>query len=374
METIRFGVSDFIAVTNQTLEYSYGKVEVVGEVQGFKINQNKYVFFDLKDEAASLSCFMMVWQLRSPLEDGMKIVVGATPKLTKWGKFSLTVQSFQPMGEGSLKRGFELLKSKLATEGLFAPERKRLLPALPARIGVISSTGAAGYADFIAILGERWGGMTIQVAQVTVQGAGSAEQIIKALAHFNQADQPPEVIALLRGGGSLDDLASFNDEPLIRALAASRVPIIAGIGHETDVTLADMVADVRAATPSNAAQLLVPDRREIAAKLDTTLLQTLSLVERRQQDSGQQLSTGGQTIERAITSRLQHYKQRLESLGQTLSQLDPKTVLRRGYALVRLENGRLVDKNVSKNQRLTIDIKDAIITAGVQHVRAKKTP
>lgn len=373
METIRFGVSDFIAVTNQTLEYSYGKVEVIGEVQAFKVNQNKYVFFDLKDEAASLSCFMMVWQLRSPLEDGMQIVVSAAPKLTKWGKFSLTVQSFQAVGEGSLKRGFELLKTKLAAEGLFAPERKRPLPALPSRIGVISSTGAAGYADFIAILGERWGGMTIQVAQVAVQGADSAEQIIKALAYFNQADQPPEVIALLRGGGSLDDLASFNDEPLLRAMAASRVPTIAGIGHETDVTLADMVADVRAATPSNAAQLLVPDRREIAARLKTTLLQTIGLVERNQQDKHQQLRTDTQTIEKAIISRRQQYQQQLQSLRQTLSQLDPKTVLRRGYALVRLENGRLVDTHVKKNQRLTIDIKDAIITAGVQHVRPKKT-
>ncbi|HEU4830846.1 MAG TPA: exodeoxyribonuclease VII large subunit, partial [Candidatus Saccharimonadales bacterium] len=126
-----FSVSDFIAVTNQTLEYAYPAVEVEGEVTSFKVNQGKYVFFDIKDAGGSIGCFMTVWQLRVPIEDGMKVIVSATPKLTQWGKFSLTVKTVRPSGEGALKKSFELLKAKLDTEGLFAPERKRLLPRVP---------------------------------------------------------------------------------------------------------------------------------------------------------------------------------------------------------------------------------------------------
>src|SRR5690606_21236477 len=141
--SLQFSVSDIIALTNQTLEFAYPSVQVEGEVASFKVNQNKYVFFDLKDDGGSIGCFMTVWQLRAGLEDGMKVMVTATPKLTQWGKFSLTVRAVRPSGEGSLKKSFELLKSKLEKEGLFAPERKRTLPEIPRHVAVISSTQAA---------------------------------------------------------------------------------------------------------------------------------------------------------------------------------------------------------------------------------------
>lgn len=130
-QILRFSVSDFIAIVNQTLEYSFSSVEVEGEVASFKVNQNKWVFFDLKDASGSVGCFMSVFQLRIPIEDGMKVIVKATPKLTSWGKFSLTIQSIRPSGEGSLKKSFELLKAKLDEEGLFSPDRKRLTPEIP---------------------------------------------------------------------------------------------------------------------------------------------------------------------------------------------------------------------------------------------------
>ena len=152
MEKLQLSVSDFIALTNQTLEYAYPTVVIEGEVASFKINQGKYVFFDLKDSEASVGCFMMAFQLRMPVEDGMKVIITASPKLTRVGKFSLTVRSIRPSGEGALKKSFELLRAKLATEGLFTPERKRLLPSAPQHIAVVSSTQAAGYADFIKIL------------------------------------------------------------------------------------------------------------------------------------------------------------------------------------------------------------------------------
>ncbi len=371
MSPVRLSPSDFIALVNQTLEFAYPAVEVEGEVQSFKVNQNKYVFFDLKDEAASVGCFMMVFQLRLPLEDGMKVVVTASPKLTKWGKFSLTVRTVQPLGEGSLKRGFELLKAKLDKEGLFDPTRKRPLPRLPAHIGIISSTQAAGYADFIKILGERWGGLKIEVAHVQVQGAGAADQIMRALSHFNQAQEPPEVIALIRGGGSLDDLSTFNDELLVRAVAASRVPIVTGIGHETDLSLTDMAADVQASTPSNAAQILVPDRREISARLGSdltqarrTLLESLVAIT---QDLKRGLTQAEHRIEKQLIFTLQH----LKALKGPLAQLNPVTILGRGYSIVRDASGKLVDRRVRPGDELSVETKDAIIATGVKHVEPK---
>ena len=171
MEHLPLSVSDAVALVNQTLEYAFPTLVVEGEVSSFKVNQGKFVFFDIKDSDSSLGCFMMVYQLRVPLEDGMRVQVVATPKLTNWGKFSLTVREIRPVGEGALRRAYELLRAKLETEGLFAVERKRRLPDMPKNIAVISSTQAAGYADFVRILGERWGGLNVQVAHVQVQGA-----------------------------------------------------------------------------------------------------------------------------------------------------------------------------------------------------------
>ncbi|MBR2998455.1 exodeoxyribonuclease VII large subunit, partial [Candidatus Saccharibacteria bacterium] len=260
----KFTPTEFIAVVNQTLEYAYESVQIVGEVASFKVNQGKWVFFDLKDEESSVGCFMSVWSLRMPLEDGMKVVVRGVPKVTKWGKFSFTVTAVQPVGEGSLKKAYEILKKKLTGEGLFAPEKKRQLPRDLTRLGVISSTQAAGYADFIKIMNARWGGVKIEVAHTQVQGMDAPDQIIRALKYFNEKAEV-QVVAILRGGGSADDLACFNDEALVRAVAASRIPVITGIGHEVDESLCDLAADVRASTPSNAAELLVPDRREAIA-------------------------------------------------------------------------------------------------------------
>ena len=252
MATLSLSVSDFIALTNQTLEFAYPSIEVEGEVASFKVNQGKFVFFDLKDSGGSVGCFMMAWQLRVPIEDGMKVAVTATPKLTPWGKFSLTVRAVRPSGEGSLKKSFELLKVKLEKEGLFASERKRALPEVPQYIAVISSTQAAGYADFVKILGDRWGGMRVDVAQVQVQGADAPDQMIRALRYFNSQETVPQVIVIIRGGGSADDLSAFNDELLVREIATSRVPTLVGVGHEVDTSLADLAADVRAAEAKGA--------------------------------------------------------------------------------------------------------------------------
>lgn len=335
MEKLQLSVSDFIALTNQTLEYAYPTVVIEGEVASFKINQGKYVFFDLKDSEASVGCFMMAFQLRMPVEDGMKVTITASPKLTRVGKFSLTVRSIRPSGEGALKKSFELLRAKLAAEGLFASERKRPLPSAPQRIAVVSSTQAAGYADFIKILNDRWGGMHIDVAQVQVQGQSAPDQMIRALRYFNSQKSLPEVIVVIRGGGSADDLAAFNDEQLVRQIASSRVPTLVGVGHETDTTLADLAADVRAATPSNAAQILVPDKHEIirAARLRASSAgtQLLNRISDQIRSTGQQLEDMYERFEH----RFEQAETATQQLRRILAQVDPGVALRRGYAILR---------------------------------------
>lgn len=346
-----YSVSDFQAVCNQIMETAFSGVVVEGEVASFKINQGKYVFFDLKDEQSSVGCFMMKYALRFPLEDGMKVRVRAIPKLTNWGKFSLTVQAVMPVGEGDLKKSFELLKKKLGAEGLFAPEKKRPLPENIVKIGVISSTQAAGYADFCKILDERWGGLELQVAHTQVQGMTAADQIIKALNYLNERGEV-QVIAVIRGGGSADDLAVFNDEALVRAIAASKIPVITGIGHEVDESLCDLAADIVASTPSNAAQMLSRDRREVIMNIRSDIVRINNLfnteVEKRISEVREEiLRVGDELIVRITTLESEIVSQR-----RILAQLNPEKILERGYALVKGEVsvGNVVEITTSKQE------------------------
>ncbi|MBQ8157346.1 exodeoxyribonuclease VII large subunit [Candidatus Saccharibacteria bacterium] len=329
-----YSVSDFQAVCNQILETAFTGVIVEGEVASFKVNQGKYVFFDLKDDQSSVPCFMMKYALRFPLEDGMKVRVRALPKLTNWGKFSLTVQAIMPVGEGSLKKSFELLKKKLAAEGLFATEKKRPLPVQIARIGVISSTQAAGYADFCKILNERWGGLKILTAHTQVQGMVAADQIIRVLNYFNERGEV-DVIAIIRGGGSADDLAVFNDEALVRAVAASKIPVITGIGHEVDESLCDLAADVVASTPSNAAQMLTKDKRQIMQEIQNDLTRTKNLFNTKIDELMAQNRGELDKIAREIVVRITTVESELQSFVRTLEELNPERVLERGYALLK---------------------------------------
>jgi len=363
MENTLLSVSDFIALTNQTLEYAYPTVAIEGEVSSFKVNQGKFVFFDLKDATSTIGCFMMAFQLRVPIEDGMKVVISGSPKLTQWGKFSVTVRSIRPSGEGAIKKSFDLLKDKLDKEGLFAIERKRSLPLVPHHVAIVSSTDAAGYADFVKIVNERWGGLKIDVAHVQVQGQAAPEQIMRAIRYFNEQEDLPQVIVVVRGGGSADDLSVFNDEPLVRALAASRIPTLVGVGHEVDVTLADLVADKRAATPTNAAQLLVPDRSEVIAATHTKVAGLRSIILREIEHYQQQVRQDIDQTAVRIRQRLDESFEQLAVLRLAVAQLNPQNVLRRGYALIRGEQ--------QPGAHIEIETYHAILQAEVKHVRRK---
>jgi len=358
-----FSVSDFIALANQTFEYAYPIVEIEGEVASFKVNHDKFVFFDIKDKEGSINCFMTVWQLRVPIEDGMKVIVSASPKLTNWGKFSLTVKSIRPSGEGAIKKSFELLKLKLEKEGLFALDRKRILPRIPQNIAIISSVQSAGYADFIKILNDRWGGIKLDVANVQVQGSSASDRIIKAIEYFNQQEKLPEVIVIIRGGGSADDLAVFNDELLVRAVAGSRVPTLAGIGHEIDESLVDLAADVRAATPSNAAQILVPDKNEIKnnvrIQVNSVLPRILDLIDQKKQDININFISISNKLESAIDRQLQY----IFMQQKVLDSLNPMSVLARGYSIVtgKIDIGLMIE----------IESENIIIEAEVRNVKRR---
>lgn len=355
---IKFSPTEFIAVTNQTLEYAYSSVLIEGEVASFKVNQGKWVFFDIKDAESSVPCFMTLYQLRMPLEDGMKVIVRGVPKITKWGKFSFTVQMVRPVGEGSLKKAYEALKKKLTNEGLFEPERKRKIPADLNRIGVISSTAAAGYADFIKIVNARWGGLKIKVAHTQVQGLDAPDQIIRALKYFNERSEV-QMIAILRGGGSADDLAAFNDEALVRAIAASKIPVITGIGHEVDESLCDLAADVRASTPSNAAEMLTPDKKAILMNNNASIMRARKLILDRIETVWHENSEKMTRIARDAKNKIENFNNELKQKIKILEAMNPEKVLKQGYAII---SGKISPGNVVKittfKQEIDAEIKE----------------
>lgn len=354
-----------VTQANDYLNTVLGEHELMveGEVGGFNVNQGRLVFFDLKDEQSVLACFMMAYSLRLPLEDGMKVKITGTPGLYKKnGRFRLMVSQVELVGEGALKRAFELTKAKLQAEGLFVLERKRSLPRFPEKIGLITSREAAAYTDFLRILNNRWSGVTINFYHAQVQGASARPNIVQAFQYFNEHPELADVVVLTRGGGSLEDLQAFNSEEVARAVFGSKIPVVCGVGHERDESLADFVADVRAATPSNAAELVVPDRREIVNTIETIEQAQEDLIRRLVATKQQQVDHDLTKIVNVIDGKLQHAGhvfQRLILVSntllaaireqftavdfavRTLTSLNPLTLLRRGYSIV-FKDGKII--------------------------------
>ena len=345
-----FTVSQFIDVINQTLDYAFPLVEIEGEVANFKISKDRWVFFDLKDpDGGIVPCFMTIFQLRIPLEDGMKVVISGHPKIAKFGKFSVTINQIKPIGEGSIKKAFELLKARLEKEGLFDPAKKRPMPDNIKKIGVIASINSAGYADFCKILNERWGGLTLEVANTGVQGLGAADEIIRALNHFNESSDV-DIIVIIRGGGSKDDLAVFNDELLTRRIASSRIPTLTGIGHEIDESLADLASDLRASTPTNAAEMLSRDKRAEKDRIRDNLA-SLSKYLIHYIDTQKDTNIASLTsVKHIIEARIDSAKKELESSRAILESLNPENILKQGYSIVtgKISPGSTIDITTHK--------------------------
>lgn len=367
MSELVLSVSDFVAVFNQTLEYAYPNVSIVGELANFRISKNRWVYFDLKDEYASVKFFGTVYQLPGPLEDGLLVQATGQPRLHPQYGFSVSVQSLQPVGEGSLKRAAALLETKLAAEGLFDESRKRTLPYPPRRVGLITSGESAAYKDFIKILNERWAGIEVQLADVQVQGEVAPGQIIQAIEYFNTHAQPVDVLVITRGGGSAEDLAAFSTEQVTRAVTGSRIPVLVAIGHEIDVSLAELAADVRASTPSNAAELLVPDRKHIREQLASQRYNLGLALSQRLSEAKQILTIGRQDIQNSLQQTWQEAWRSFNLQSQLLAALSPAAALERGYAIVRM-NGETVRsvKQVSAGDEVMITLTDGKIRSRVQ--------
>jgi len=371
-------VGEFVAVMNQTLEFAYPNVTISGELANFKVSKNRWVYFDLKDEEATVRCFGTVYQLPGPLQDGMVLAVKGMPRLHPQYGFSLNILSMRPTGEGSIKKAAVLLQAKLAAEGLFDPQRKRAVPYPPTHVGLITSAESAAYRDFIKVLGARWGGITITVVDVHVQGESAPVQLVAAIEQCNQMARQPDVLVVTRGGGSAEDLQAFSTEQVTRAVAGSRIPTVVAIGHEVDVSLAELAADQRASTPSNAAELLVPDRRAVLASLReypnhlrqatlqviTRAAGELTFVQRLLHDGG------GRVVALA--------RRQLGAQQQVLRAYDPQAALQRGYALVRAQQGKerhivRSGRHLQPGTQLDIQISDAEVTAEVKRVTMKQT-
>ncbi len=382
-------MSQFVELVDTALG-SFEGISVEGEVSEYKLNQGKWVLFKLKDENARVDCFMPKWDLKTQIEDGMMIRAVGRPRLKNWGQFSFNLTDVQPIGEGALKRAYELLLKKLTAEGLFAPDRKRALRRWPERVVLITSRDAAAYSDFLTILEGRQGGLDISFIHTLVQGEAAPMSIIDALQTANTELRNMDAVILIRGGGSIEDLQAFNDERVVRAVAGSRIPTMVGIGHERDVTLAELAADVRASTPSNAAELLVQTRAEIIGEIDQMKLKLKGIwqagihnqtakvrrlvsilqgaINNTYQQVNQQVSSlkgvgirlthkveqqriqigkNGQVMERKFSGDLINTAKRLSDMKRLIYTLSPRHLLERGYSITRNEAGEIIKSGAS---------------------------
>lgn len=360
---IIFTPSLLVNTINQNFNYNYPLITISGEVANFKINQNKFVFFDIKDSNSTVNCFMMLFAMKMPIQDGMQIIAKVEPKITDWGKFSLTVKEIKPVGEGNIKKSLDIIKDKLAKEGIFDQSRKRIIPRSSNNIAVISSTEAAGYADFIKIINERWGGIKIRVAHTQVQGESASKQIINAVNYFNQVQDLPDLIVIIRGGGSANDLMAFNDELLARTIAGSRVPVITGIGHEIDCTLSDLAADFAGSTPSNVAQIITRDRQDEIIYLNNYINNFSKKIVHILDEKKNEINITINNVHSYIMHNIDNELHNLNSKIRLLDNLNPQKVLSQGYALVR---GR-----VEINSIIDIETNSNIIKAEVKDVTTK---
>jgi exodeoxyribonuclease VII large subunit len=336
-----YTVARLNAEVRAVLEGSFPLLWVSGEISNLSLPSSGHAYFSLKDAHAQVRCALFRSQrtrLRCALTNGQQVLVRARVGLYEGrGEFQLIVEHLEPAGEGALRLAIERLRDRLAGEGLFDPARKRPLPGFPHQVGVITSPSGAAIRDVLSVLQRRLPGLPVVIYPAPVQGADAPARLRQALELAN-ARRECEVLLLVRGGGSLEDLMAFNDEALVRALATSALPVVTGIGHETDYTLADLAADRRASTPSAAAELVSPDRSELRQRL-TGLGRTLQAgIQRALDRAGLELARTARRLERLHpASQLRQRQQRLDDLELRLRQQLVRHLFRRGAGLATLE-------------------------------------
>jgi exodeoxyribonuclease VII large subunit len=394
-------VSEVTDQIKDLLESSFPNVWIEGEISNFSQPRSGHCYLTLKDDEAQLPA--VIWRstvsrLRFDLHDGLEVVcLGHLDVYPPRGRYQLIIREIQPKGIGALELAFRQLRDKLAREGLFEPGYKKPLPAFSRRIAVVTSATGAAIRDFLEVLRRRWRGTDVWIVPVRVQGEGAAEEIAAALEQVNRLAEPPDCIVVTRGGGSLEDLWAFNEEAVVRAIFASRIPVVSAIGHEIDVTLSDLVADVRALTPSEAAELVAPAADEVAARLGQVqkrmvaalrgrvgALQTrvgaiarhrvfrrpLDLVFER----GRRLDELETRQSRAVARRIERVRAKVDSMASRLDSLSPLAVLGRGYSITeRIPSGELVRSSgqLASGDRIRTRLGEGSVVSRVEDARVK---
>ena len=403
-ETVALSVSELNEYARKLLagDPLLRSVEVTGEISGYKHHYSGHRYFSLKDESARVQCVMFRQNavgLDFQPADGMKVVVrGSASVFVRDGSYQLYVNSMRQSGRGELFARFEALKKKLMAEGLFDPARKREIPMLPRVIGVATSQTGAAIRDIIQIARRRNPNVGIVVSPCAVQGASAAGEIVRAIERLNR-QAVCDVILVGRGGGSLEDLWAFNEEPVARAIAASRIPVISCVGHEIDFTIADFVADLRAPTPSAAAELAVPVLAELKGGLEQMMgrlrnalasgqavrrlrLQKLCAappmarpIETLVTPGRTALSGYGERLMKAMPAALERARHRLVRAEASLRAMDPGAVLNRGYAVVRRGGGIVSGvSGLRAGENVSVAMADGSFEADVTTIRSGRLP
>src|SRR5947208_8914438 len=323
-------VSELTRSVRGTLETKFGAVWVQGEVSNYKLHPSGHPYFTLKDARAQIACVVFrntMAPLRQPLADGAHVqVYGNLSVFEARGQYQLSVQIIQPRGLGVLQAKFEALKRKLDAERLFDPARKRPLPKFPKRIGIVTSPSGAAIRDILNVLRRRAPWLQILISPVRVQGTGAAQEIavaIRELAKPNENFAPVDLIVVTRGGGSMEDLWEFNEEIVARTIAHVTVPIVSAIGHEIDFTICDFVADLRAPTPSAAAELIVPDIVDLRRRMEACARGIGRELLNRLRDVQQQIDVVRETLRRCLAHKIDNYKRGLVHLASALQARSP---------------------------------------------------
>ncbi|WP_337175573.1 exodeoxyribonuclease VII large subunit [Paludisphaera sp.] len=333
------------------LESDFGAVAIRGEVSNLARPRSGHLYFSLKDDEASVRVVMWrsdAQRLPFDLADGLAVrLLGRLTVYKPRGEYQVVAQAVEPEGMGAHELAMRQLLARLSAEGLFDPARKRPLPRFPRRIAVVTSPTGAAVRDLLQVTGRRWTGTDILIVPTRVQGIGVGREIAAAVALAGSAPGV-EVVIVARGGGSAEDLGPFNDEVVARAIAACPVPVVAAVGHEIDVTIADLVADRRALTPSEAGELVVPDAAEIAMHLDRLGQALRHAGSARLRDARARLDALSRDLASAAMHDMERRRHRLDRLKISLDALNPEAVLARGYSLTLAEDARTIVRDPSQ--------------------------
>ncbi len=395
METTRrvLTISELNAQVHELLESSFPELWVEGEISNCKAYPSGHTYLSLKDDKAQVRAVLFkgsAFGVKFKFTDGLKILArGRVTSYETRGELQFIISAAEPREKGALQLALEQLKAKLAGEGLFAEDRKKPLPPFPKIVGVVTSGQGAAVRDVIHVLSRRWPGIHIRVWPVKVQGPGAAAEIADAIAGFNELAPDTDILLVGRGGGSIEDLWAFNEEPVARAIAASEIPVISCVGHETDTTIADFVADLRAPTPSAAAEIAVPEKAavsdriaELVDAISQDLRDTLENLGRRLNYAAahpllsdprrlweqrvQRVDELTMRLPEALRRRLQTSGLRLGAAAGRLDAISPLAVLSRGYAIATSKGKVLTNaKQVKKGDPVTVRLSEGQIDCEV---------